>query len=154
LERATFGAGSFWKIENIFKNRSGIYMTSVGFMGGDLENPTYDEICKGDTNHIEVVEIFFDPSVITFDELLKIFWFNHDPTTLNRQGDDKGSQYSSVIFYYTKEQKDHSIKAIILEEKKRKTQIATKLKPAKIFYRAEEYHQNYLVKKKSGNSRF
>ncbi len=151
LDRVTFGAGSFWKIENIFKNKSGIYMTSVGFMGGEIENPTYDEVSRGDTNHIEVVDIFFDSSVITFDELLKIFWFNHDPTSLNRQGDDEGSQYSSVIFYYTKKQKDYSKKAIILEEKKRKNKIITKLESAKIFYRAEEYHQNYLVKNNLGN---
>jgi peptide methionine sulfoxide reductase msrA/msrB len=151
LERVTFGAGSFWKIENIFKNKSGIYMTSVGFMGGDIENPTYDEVSRGDTNHIQVVDIFFDSSVITFDELLKIFWFNHDPTSLNRQGDDEGSQYSSVIFYYTKKQKHDSKKAIILKEKKSKNQIKTKLEPAKIFYRAEEYHQNYLVKNNLGN---
>ncbi|MDG1283376.1 MAG: bifunctional methionine sulfoxide reductase B/A protein [Flavobacteriales bacterium] len=151
LERVTFGAGNFWKIENIFKNKSGIYMTSVGFMGGDIENPTYDEVSRGDTNHIEVVDIFFDSSVITFDELLKIFWFNHDPTSLNRQVDVEGSKYSSVIFYYTKKQKDYSEKAIILEEKKRKNQIITKLEPAKIFYRAEEYHQNYLVKNNLGN---
>ena len=126
-------------------------MTSVGFMGGDIENPTYDEVSRGDTNHIEVVDIFFDSSVITFDELLKIFWFNHDPTSLNRQGDDEGSQYSSVIFYYTKKQKNYSKKAIILEEKKRKYKIITKLESAKIFYRAEEYHQNYLVKNNLGN---
>lgn len=151
LERVTLGAGSFWKIENIFKNKSGIYMTSVGFMGGDIENPTYDEVRRGDTNHIEVVDIFFDSSLITFDKLLKIFWFNHDPTSLIRQGDVEGSQYSSVIFYYTKKQKDYSEKAIILEEKKRKNQIITKLEPAKIFYRAEEYHQNYLVKNNLGN---
>ena len=146
LERATFGAGCFWQTEKIFKELKGVYLLSVGYMGGDIKNPTYKDVCKGDTNHAEVVTLFFDPKIISYSEILNVFWNNHDPTTLNRQGIDKGTQYRSVIFYYSKEQKILIEESILEQSRMKERPIVTESTPASSFYRAEEYHQDYFSK--------
>jgi peptide methionine sulfoxide reductase msrA/msrB len=146
LEQATFGGGCFWKVEKIFKETKGVYLSSVGYMGGETKSPTYQDVCRGNTNHAEVVAIYFNPEIITYSELLNIFWTNHNPTTLNRQGPDEGTQYRSVIFYYSLEQKEIVEKSILQQSKNFESPIVTQLILATTFYRAEEYHQNYLNK--------
>lgn len=145
LDVAAFGAGCFWHVEEAFIHLKGVKSTAVGFMGGADANPTYDEVCTGRTGHAEVVEITYDPEVISYQELLKIFWENHDPTQLNRQGPDAGAQYRSVIFFHTPEQEVLARKS--KEELERsgrfKNKIVTEIVPASSFYRAEEYHQQY-----------
>ncbi len=151
LEIAAFGAGCFWSVEKIFKSVKGVYMVQVGYMGGDTLNPTYNDICRGDTNHAEVLQIAFNPEIISYSDLLKVFWQNHNPTTLNRQGPDMGTQYRSVIFYYSELQKRQA------EQSKQEAQtnftapIVTQIVASSIFYRAEEYHQDYLEKNNLGN---
>lgn len=148
MEKATFGAGCFWGVEATFRQVSGVISTAVGYSGGSLEFPTYREVCFGTTGHAEVVEVNYDPSKITYDELLNVFWKSHDPTTLNRQGPDIGEQYRSVIFFHD------SIQRLAAEESKKKLEtsahfvepIVTEIIPAMEFYRAEEYHQRYLEK--------
>ena len=146
-EIASFGAGCFWGVEYIFSKTKGVVSTEVGYMGGDLKNPKYEDVCRHDTGHAEVVKIEFDSRKVSYGELLEIFWKNHNPTTLNRQGPDVGTQYRSVIFYYNLDQKN---KAIISKENYQKKlgdkKIVTQIVPAKEFYRAEEYHQKYLEK--------
>tara|TARA_B100001142_G_scaffold85490_2_gene86891 strand:- start:25083 stop:25925 length:843 start_codon:yes stop_codon:yes gene_type:complete len=151
LEQATFGAGCFWNVEKIFRKINGVYLSSVGYMGGNTEAPTYQQVCKGDTNHAEVVHLYFNSDIISFLELLQIFWDNHNPTTLNRQGADKGSQYRSVVFYYSKEQKSIVENSIKQQKNNWKNPIVTELNPADKFHRAEEYHQNYLNKNNLGS---
>ena len=151
LEQATFGAGCFWHVEKVFKTTEGIYLSSVGYMGGDSENPTYKEVCKGNTYHAEVVHLYFDPDKVSYEDLSQIFWDNHNPTTLNKQGVDEGTQYRSVIFYHSDEQKSIAEKSIIPQQSKWKNPIVTQVLPAKKFYRAEEYHQNYLNKNNLGS---
>lgn len=146
LQQATFGAGCFWHVEKLFRKQKGVYLSQVGFMGGNTKNPTYNEVCKGNTNHAEVVHLYFDSELITYESLLQIFWENHNPTTLNKQGVDEGTQYRSVIFYHTNEQKKLAEESIDLQQKNWKNRIVTQIYPAKDFYRAEEYHQNYLNK--------
>lgn len=146
LEQATFGAGCFWKIEKIFKETQGVYSSSVGYMGGTIKNPSYQDVCKGNTNHAEVVDIYFNPDIVTYDILLDIFWKNHNPTTLNSQGLDQGTQYRSVIFYYSTKQKQIAEESILEQSKNWSISIVTQLCLASTFYRAEEYHQNYLNK--------
>ncbi len=146
LQKATFGAGCFWTVEKIFNATKGVYLSSVGYMGGNTENPTYKEVCDGKTNHAEVVHIYFNPDLISYEKLLQIFWENHNPTSLNKQGVDEGTQYRSVIFYHSKGQKILAENSVKLQQPKWKKQIVTQILPAKIFYRAEEYHQNYLNK--------
>lgn len=148
LQKATFGAGCFWGVEKIFSQVKGVASTHVGYSGGDFQNPSYKDVCSGKTGHAEVIQVEYDPDIISYEELLNIFWNSHDPTTLNRQGPDIGSQYRSVIFYYTQEQEKIAKESIKkLEESKRyKSKIVTEIKPAKEFYRAEEYHQRYLDK--------
>ena len=146
LEQATFGAGCFWQVEKIFKETNGVYLSSVGYMGGDTENPSYQDVCKGDTNHAEVVDIYFNPEIISYSELLTIFWRNHNPTTLNRQESDEGTQYRSVIFYHSHGQREIVEKSILEQSKDWENPIVTQLILATTFYRAEEYHQNYLNK--------
>lgn len=145
LELATFGAGCFWCIEAVFQNVKGVTSVVSGYAGGTIKNPSYEDVCSGTTGYAEVVQIAFDPAVITYTELLEIFWKTHDPTTLNRQGNDVGTQYRSVIFYHTETQKLHA-------EKYKKelnhagiwdTPIVTEISPHKNFYMAEDYHQNY-----------
>jgi peptide-methionine (S)-S-oxide reductase len=148
MEKATFGAGCFWGVEAVFRCLKGIVSTSVGYSGGTLENPTYADVCSDKTGHAEVIEIVYDPSYISYDELLRVFWKNHDPTTMNRQGPDVGTQYRSVIFYHNEEQKAaaEALKANLQNSGKYSKDIVTEILPASQFYRAEEYHQRYLEK--------
>ncbi len=151
LEVATFGAGCFWHIEKIFRQTKGVYLANSGYMGGDTLNPTYKEICIGDTNHAEVVNIHFNPKVISYIDLLDIFWENHNPTTLNQQGFDVGTQYRSVIFYYSDLQKVSAEKSIEEVQGNFSKPIVTQVIAKDKFYRAEEYHQNYLNKNNLGS---
>jgi len=148
LEDAAFGAGCFWGVEDAFMKVKGVEETEVGFMGGKTKNPTYKEVCTDKTGHAEVVHLKFDPKEISYEELLNIFWGIHNPTSLNRQGPDFGSQYRSVIFYYNKEQKKAAEKSKAELEKSGKydKSIVTEIIPAPEFYRAEEYHQKYHQK--------
>jgi peptide-methionine (S)-S-oxide reductase len=144
-ETATFGAGCFWCVEAIFQNLKGVHSVVSGYAGGTVEHPTYQQVCTGDTGHAEVIQITFDPAVITYEDLLDVFWRTHDPTTLNRQGADVGTQYRSVIFYHNARQK------AIAEQSKRdiaasgvwRDPIVTEIVPLRNFYKAETYHQNY-----------
>ena len=147
-ERATFGAGCFWGVEEIFRNLKGVLSTAVGYAGGTKENPTYEDVCTDETGHAEVVEVEFDPSQIGYEDLLNVFWSNHNPTTINRQGPDVGTQYRSVIFYHSPEQKvaAEASKAKLDQSGKFKRPIVTQIEPAPKFWRAEEYHQRYLEK--------
>lgn len=149
LQTATFGAGCFWHVEEAFRNLDGVVETQVGYMGGTKENPTYEEVCSDKTRHAEVVQLKFDPDRITYQQLLKKFWSTHDPTQINQQGPDIGSQYRSVIFYHDKNQQhlaDASVRELGISSKYAKP-IATKLEPAGTFYKAEDYHQKYLAKR-------
>ena len=144
-DTATFGAGCFWCVEAIFQNLNGVQSIQSGYAGGNIKNPTYKEVCNGNTGHAEVCQIIFDPSKITFSELLEVFWKTHDPTTLNRQGNDMGTQYRSVIFYHTTEQKllAEQYKKQINDEKAFQNPVITEIVPFTNYYAAEEYHQNY-----------
>jgi len=148
IDTATFGAGCFWGVEAVFRKSKGVLTTTVGFMGGNLKNPSYKDVCTDKTGHAEVVQIEYDPKVISYEELLGIFWDIHDPTTVNRQGPDIGSQYRSVIFYHNAEQEKIARAAKEKLEKSRRFKglIATEIVPAKEFYKAEEYHQRYYEK--------
>jgi len=148
-EKATFGAGCFWGVEEIFRNVKGVLSTSVGYAGGRTNDPTYQDVCTDKTGHAEVVEVEFDPSQVSYDQLLDVFWANHNPTALNRQGPDVGTQYRSVIFYHSPEQQ---AAAAASKEKLQKSgrfirAIVTQIEPASKFWRAEEYHQHYLQKR-------
>lgn len=146
--KATFGAGCFWCVEDVFRKTKGVTNTTVGYSGGHTKNPTYEEVCTDRTGHAEVVQVEFDPDVITYEELLGVFWNSHDPTQLNRQGPDIGTQYRSVIFFHNKEQEEIAKRSKEqLEKSGRFTkEIVTEIKPAQEFYRAEEYHQQYYAK--------
>ncbi|MGZ5021059.1 MAG: peptide-methionine (S)-S-oxide reductase MsrA [Chthoniobacterales bacterium] len=148
-ERAMFGAGCFWGVEATFRNIKGVTDVAVGYAGGTKENPTYDDVCTDETGHAEVVEVQFDPAQVSYETLLNVFWSNHDPTTLNRQGPDVGTQYRSVIFYYTPEQQAaaEQSKAEMDKSGKFRRPIVTQIEPAPKFYRGEEYHQRYLEKR-------
>jgi peptide-methionine (S)-S-oxide reductase len=149
MATATFGAGCFWGVEALFRQIDGVTDTAVGYMGGSKENPSYEEVCTDTTGHAEVVHLEYDPEVVTYEELLKVFWENHDPTQLNRQGPDVGTQYRSVIFYHTPEQKEaaEKSKAELEQSGKYDKPIVTEITPAAPFYKAEEYHQRYLEKR-------
>jgi len=146
LEKATFGEGCFWCCEAVFQRLRGVKSVESGYSGGSVDKPTYEQVCSGRTGHAEVIQVTYDPAQITFDELLKVFWQTHDPTTLNRQGHDEGTQYRSAIFYHSDEQKR------IAEEYKKqldksgtfKSPIVTEIAQFKNFYPAENYHQNYF----------
>jgi peptide-methionine (S)-S-oxide reductase len=148
-EKATFGAGCFWGVETAFRQVPGVVSTQVGYMGGTLANPTYRDVCTDRTGHAEVVEVTYDPSKVAYEKLWKVFWEIHDPTQVNRQGPDTGTQYRSVIFFHTPEQK------VVAEVSKQqlehagiyKRPIATEIVSAPDFWRAEEYHQQYLEKR-------
>ena len=147
-EQASFAAGCFWGVEAAYQSIPGVLSTTVGFMGGDLEAPTYEDVCMRNTNHAEVVHIEYDPEQVSYEQLLNIFWQTHNPTTLNRQGPDFGTQYRSAIFYHNDKQKQ-----IALNSKKEQNsadkfngRIVTEITKASDFYRAEEYHQKYLQK--------
>lgn len=144
-EIATFGAGCFWCVEAIFQQLDGVEKVESGYSGGDLKNPTYKDITTGLTGHAEVIQLTYNPDVITFDELLEVFWGTHDPTTLNRQGADVGTQYRSAVFYHTKEQKQltEKYKKELNDAKAFARPIVTEVTAFKKFYKAENYHQNY-----------
>lgn len=145
MEEATFGAGCFWCVEAVFQTLEGVDTVISGYSGGKIKNPTYREVCSGLTGHAEVARIVYDPAKITFEELLEVFWQTHDPTTLNRQGGDKGTQYRSVIFYHDEAQKElaESYKKQLDASGAWDDPIVTEISPLKDFYPAEEYHQNY-----------
>jgi peptide-methionine (S)-S-oxide reductase len=146
---ATFGAGCFWGVEAAFRQIKGVKATAAGFMGGTVENPTYEDVCYRDTGHAEVVEVEYDPAVVSYDALLAVFWENHDPTTLNRQGPDIGEQYRSAIFFQTPEQQAaaEASKQALEHEGRFRRPIVTEITPAGRFYKAEDYHQQYLEKR-------
>lgn len=146
LETATFGAGCFWGVEDTFMNVRGVKKTEVGFMGGKTRNPTYDEVCTDRTGHAEVVHLKYDPDEVSYEELLEVFWSTHDPTTMNRQGPDVGSQYRSVIFYHNEKQKKLAEKSKIEKSGEYDKPVVTEIVRAKEFYRAEEHHQKYHQK--------
>lgn len=145
LDTTTFGAGCFWCVEAVFQRVKGVITVESGYMGGSIKNPTYREVCTGRTGHAEVCQITYDPSVISFDELLEIYWQTHDPTTLNRQGADVGTQYRSVIFYHSEFQKQRAeyFKEKLNQEKAFDAPVVTEISQASVFYIAEDYHQNY-----------
>ena len=146
--KATFGAGCFWHVEDLLSKTKGVKSTKVGYVGGQLPNPTYEEVCTDKTGHVEAVEVEYDPNEISYEELLDVFWKNHNPTTLNRQGPDIGIQYRSVIFYHNDEQKEIAEKSKQTLEKSRQFEnpIVTEIVPTPTFYDAEEYHQKYFKK--------
>ena len=148
MEKATFGAGCFWGIEAGFRKIKGVSDVAVGYAGGETDNPTYEEVCTGTTGHAEVVEVYFDPSQVTFEELLEVFWKSHNPTMLNRQGPDVGTQYRSAIFYHSQKQLVSAKKSLANQSvsEKHLNPIVTEITPHRKFYRAEEYHQRYFEK--------
>lgn len=148
-EKATFGAGCFWGVEEAFRQTKGVTSTAVGYAGGNKDNPTYEDVCSDQTGHAEVVEVEFDPAQVSYDELLNIFWSNHNPTTLNRQGPDVGRQYRSAIFFHSPEQKAaaETSKANLQKSGRYSQPVVTEIQPAPKFWRAEEYHQRYLQKR-------
>ena len=145
LETATFAGGCFWCVEAIFQNLQGVASVVSGYTGGSVENPTYDQVCSGATGHAEAIQITFDPAKISYKELLEVFWQTHDPTTLNRQGNDTGTQYRSAIFYHSDQQRQTAelYKKELVAAKIWGSPIVTEIVPFKKFYKAEDYHQNY-----------
>ena len=146
MEKALFGAGCFWGVEEKFRKIHGVTKTEVGYSGGNTPNPNYESVCLGNTNHVEVVLIEYDENKVTFDELLHNFWDCHDPTTLNRQGPDVGTQYRSAIFYFNETQKEISNLSKIKYSKENNINIVTEITQAGDFFKAEEYHQKYILK--------
>lgn len=148
MAKATFAAGCFWGVEDAFRQVAGVTSTTVGYTGGTKANPSYKEVCTGATGHAEAVEVEFNPAKVSYLELLATFWKSHDPTTMNRQGPDVGTQYRSAIFFHDAEQEAaaRDSKAILEKEGVFKRPIVTEIKPASAFYRAEEYHQQYFEK--------
>lgn len=156
MEKATFAAGCFWGVEDKFRKINGVISTQVGYTGGNTQNPTYEEVCTNTTGHAEAVEVTYDPEVVSYDELLNIFWNMHDPTTLNKQGFDIGSQYRSAIFFHNEEQERlaKESKENMDKSGKFKKPIVTEIIPAGIFWRAEEYHQQYHEKTGQSGCRY
>jgi len=154
LQEAVFGMGCFWGAEKLFWHTPGVYSTSAGYAGGETKNPTYDEVCSGFTNHTEVVRVIFDPKILPYEELLKVFWEGHDPTQGMRQGNDAGTQYRSAIYTYGEEQARLAAQSKQAFEKALKAKgfgaITTEIRPAPEFYYAEDYHQQYLGKNPAG----
>ena len=148
MAKATFGAGCFWGVEAAFRRLNGVNEAFSGYAGGDKDNPTYEEVCTGRTGHAEVVEVDYDPDKITYSELLDTFWAVHDPTTLNRQGPDVGTQYRSAIYFHTSEQQEAARNALLSQSEsgKHRNPIVTEITQASTFYKAEEYHQRYFEK--------
>lgn len=153
MELATFGAGCFWGVEEQFRKVDGVLETAVGYMGGWTHNPTYEQVCTDQTGHAEVVQLTFDPAKVTYEELLSLFFDLHDPTTLNRQGPDVGTQYRSVVFTHnqTQQEQAEAMKKRLEASHVYKKPIVTEIVPAKTFFRAEEYHQKYLQKRGLGS---
>jgi peptide-methionine (S)-S-oxide reductase len=146
-KKATFGAGCFWGVEAAFRQLDGVTRTRVGYTGGTLDNPTYEDVCSHTTGHAEVVEVTYDPERISYDELLTVFWGKHDPTQLNRQGWDVGDQYRSVVFFHDQEQQEAALQSKAREQSRWSAPIVTQIEPAETFYEAEDYHQQYLEKR-------
>lgn len=144
---ATFAAGCFWGVEAAFRQIKGVKSTRVGYNGGQMENPTYEDVCTDETGHAEAVEVTFDPKQVSYEKLLDVFWNNHNPTQGNQQGPDVGTQYRSAVFYHNAKQKELAFKSLKEQQKKYDKKITTEIKPAGKFFRAEEYHQQYLEKK-------
>jgi peptide-methionine (S)-S-oxide reductase len=149
VEKATFAAGCFWGVEAAFAQVEGVLSTAVGYLGGSFNKPTYDDVCSGATGHAEVVQVEYDSARVSYEELLDTFWYVHDPTTLNRQGPDVGTQYRSAIFYHTPEQQAAAQKSkdALNAGGKYKSPVVTEISPVTDFFRAEEYHQRYLEKR-------
>src|SRR5205823_9411229 len=149
MAKATFGAGCFWGVEAAFRRVKGVTSTTVGYSGGHFQNPTYKDVCSDTTGHAEAVEVEYDPSQVSYEELLRVFWENHDPTQMNRQGPDMGSQYRSAIFFHTPEQEAaaQASKEALQASGQYRRPIATEIVPATVFYPAEDYHQQYLEKR-------
>ena len=146
-KKATFGAGCFWGVEAAFRQIEGVTRTRVGYSGGTLENPTYEDVCSHTTGHAEVVEVTYDRDRVSYDELLQVFWRKHDPTQLNRQGWDVGDNYRSVIFFHDDEQQEAALRSKAAEQANWRAPIVTQVEPAQTFYEAEDYHQQYLEKR-------
>jgi len=153
LAQATVAGGCFWCTEAVFQKLKGVVKVTPGYTGGKVENPTYEQVCSGETGHAEAIQVEFDPSVITFEKLLEVFWALHDPTTLNRQGNDEGTQYRSSIFYHNEGQKDLAEKSLKQAEKSGMypDKFVTEIVPFSKFYPAEDYHLNYYEQNKSSN---
>lgn len=152
MQTATFAAGCFWHVEDTFQHIKGVKSAVSGYTGGNVANPSYEQVCSGATHHAEAVEVTYDPSKVSYGELLNVFWQSHDPTTLNSQGPDHGEQYRSAIFYHTPEQKTAALASEqkLIASGKVKGAITTQILPASPFYKAEEYHQNYYAKHGGG----
>jgi peptide-methionine (S)-S-oxide reductase len=146
-QKATFGAGCFWGVEAAFRQLDGVTKTEVGYEGGTLENPTYEDVCSHTTGHAEVVQVTYDPDRISYEQLLEVFWAKHDPTQLNRQGWDIGDQYRSVIFFEDEEQREVALRSKAQEQTRHAQPVVTQIEQASTFYVAEDYHQQYLEKR-------
>jgi peptide-methionine (S)-S-oxide reductase len=146
-KKATFGAGCFWGVEAAFRQIQGVIATRVGYSGGALDHPTYEDVCSHTTGHAEVVEVTYDPDQVSYDELLEVFWRKHDPTQLNRQGWDIGDNYRSVIFFHDEEQHAAAVRSKEAEQANWRKPIVTQIEPAQTFWEAEDYHQQYLEKR-------
>lgn len=151
MATATFGAGCFWGVEEAFRLVQGVQSTAVGYMGGTLENPSYEDVCTDATGHAEVVQLAYDPQQVSYEDLLELFWRIHDPTTPGRQGPDVGSQYRSAIFFHTPQQETAARASLTSAQQSFQRPIVTQIVPAAAFYRAEEYHQRYLEKRGIGH---
>ncbi len=150
MDKATFGAGCFWGVEETFRQVPGVIDAVSGYTGGTLANPSYEDVCTGTTGHAEAVQVTYDPAQVSYDDLLKVFWDNHDPTTKDRQGPDIGTQYRSVIFYHSEDQKEKAEESKAALQRSPRFQdkdIVTEISAAETFYPAEEYHQQYLRKR-------
>ncbi len=145
-EKATFGAGCFWGVEAAFRKVDGVLEATSGYSGGYVKDPSYGDVCTGATGHAEVVEVEYDPEKVSYEKLLEVFWNEHDPTQVNRQGPDVGTQYRSAIFFHTPEQEAAARSSVEKAQARYRKPIATKITPASEFYRAEEYHQRYFEK--------
>lgn len=146
-EKATFGGGCFWGVEVAFRNVPGVTDTAVGYMGGTVANPTYEQVCTDRTGHAEVVQVEYDPDELSYEQLLDTFWEVHDPTQRNRQGPDVGTQYRSAVFFHTPEQQEQALASKARIQAQQADPVVTEIVPASDFWRAEEYHQQYLVKR-------